>query len=75
MAKESEFTGSKLSTKQIRKVDPDTENMSDVEIEALMADTYDMFQLAFEVWWQENGGSKYPVGLLTEDTPEALIEL
>lgn len=53
-----------LSVEQLRKIDPETADMSDEEIEALRADMYETVQLAFEAWWQDNSGSKYPVGSL-----------
>lgn len=50
-----------LSLDQLRKIDPDLANLSDEQLTAIRADLYQTTQLAFEVWWLEKSGSKFPV--------------
>jgi hypothetical protein len=51
-----------LTPAQMRKIDPELAKLSDAELEGIRATLYEMADLAFDVWWQEKGGSKSPVG-------------
>lgn len=52
-----------LSLQQLRKLDPSLAKLADDEVEALREDFYTMAQIAFDVWWEQKGGSNNPVGL------------
>lgn len=57
-----------LSLSQLREIDPSLRLVSDEDLEIVRSSLYEMAQLAFDVWNEGNGGSKYPVGSFT---PEA----
>lgn len=49
-----------LSLEKLRKIDPELEGLSDIELEELRASIYETVQLAYDVWWERRGGSKNP---------------
>lgn len=58
-----------LSLKELRKIDPDLENVSDAQLRNVRAKLYALGELAFDVWANEKRGpkpvSKNPVGVVT----------
>lgn len=55
-----------ISLDQIRKLEPGLKNASDEEVAQIRERLYEMAQLSFESWMDENG-SKIPVGLTLHD--------
>lgn len=55
-----------ISIEQARKIDPELACLSDEELSALLRDMYETTDLAFDLWWMENG-SKNPVGSFHTD--------
>ncbi|MEK7187827.1 MAG: hypothetical protein AAB691_03215 [Patescibacteria group bacterium] len=53
-----------LSLEQLRKVDPNLSGLTDEEVLEIRDSYYDLGRLMFDVWLDEVGGSKYPVGVL-----------
>lgn len=53
-----------LSVEELKKIDPDLAGLTDAELEEVRAELYAVGQLAFDVWWTEESGSKNPVGSL-----------
>ena len=53
-----------LSIEQLRKADPELNNLSDEEILKIRDSFYELGALIFDNWVETEGGSKYPVGVL-----------
>ena len=62
-----------LSLEDIRKIDPELSDVSDAELEEVLATLYELGRLAYDVQQIEKSGSKNPVGSLTDETGEASI--
>jgi len=62
-----------ISLEDLRKIDPELNDLTDEELEQIRAELYQLGQLAFDVWWLEKDGSKNPVGSLTEHKETASI--
>lgn len=54
-----------LSLKTLRKIDPETANLTDEELESIRNSFYEFGQLMFDDWHDQKFGSKSPVGSLT----------
>ena len=61
---------SMISLDRLRKIDPDTDHLTDDELEKVRQSFYDFGQLIFEDWQEQKFGSKNPVGLLTAGQEE-----
>ncbi len=53
---------SMLSLEQIRKIDPGLKDVSDQDLETIVADLYCLGQLAFDVWKEEKAVPNVPFG-------------
>lgn len=53
-----------LTIKQILKLDPELEALSEEELVELKDALYETADLAFDVWWLQRKGSKNPFGSL-----------
>jgi len=56
-----------LSLEDCRKIDPELNNISDQELEAIRDCLYGLGNLAIEDWIRENSGSNFPLGLLQKN--------
>lgn len=56
-----------ISLDQLRKIDPDTNHLTDDEFEKIRQSFYDFGQLIFEDWQEQKFGSKNPIGSLTAE--------
>ena len=52
-----------ISIEELRKIDPEMENLSDEELTKVREMLYSLGQLAFDSWLEDNDGSKNPVGV------------
>lgn len=55
-----------LSIDKMLEIDPELSSMSREELEELRTAMYEVAQLGFDIYWTKKHGSKYPVGLLTD---------
>lgn len=55
-----------LSLEQLLKIDPDLENIPREELEKTRLKLYELGQLIFDDWLENEGGSKYPTRVLQE---------
>lgn len=62
-----------LSATQVRKIDPALKDLTDKELDDLAASLYETAQLAFDVWWMQREGSKYPVSSLPSSEIEGTV--
>ena len=55
-----------LTLEQCRKLDPTLYDVPDAELLIIRDKLYELSTLAFEDWWAEKQGSKYPTGALPQ---------
>jgi predicted DNA-binding protein (UPF0251 family) len=56
-----------ISIDTLRKIDPETLNLKDEELEKIRLSFYEFGQLMFEDWQEQKFGSKNPIGSLTTE--------
>lgn len=64
---DTEYTKLMISLDQIRSLEPKLKDSSDEEVSIIREKLYELAQLTFDSWVDENG-SKIPVGLNDLDT-------
>jgi|GEM_PF-1261225 len=58
----------------LRRIDPETAHLDDVELEKIRLSFYEFGQLMFEDWQEQKFGFKNPIGSLTKLANEHSIE-
>ncbi len=62
-----------ITVEQMKKIDPDLADMSEIELEELRDALYESAQLAFDVYWAKKNGSKNPVGSLPTEGADSTL--
>ena len=57
-----------ITIEQARKIDPSLDDLTDEQLRGVLAELYELGQLAFETWLKEKRGSKFPTGVLPKTT-------
>lgn len=61
-----------ITLKQLRQIDPELEHLTDVELEVVRAELYDLANIAFDLC-QVQKGSKNPRGLLSDEVIKDIV--